>query len=42
MKIDISLKKIVQETNLNFNNELTRYQVDKIVKAIVEKHKYRI
>ena len=42
MKIDLSLKKLVQETNLNFNNELTRYQVDKIVKAIVEKHKYRI
>ena len=37
LKIDASLKKQVQETNLKFNNELTKYQVDKIVKVIVDK-----
>jgi hypothetical protein len=39
LKIDNNLKKLVQESNMKFNNELTKYQVDKIAKRIVDKHK---
>ena len=42
VKIDPLLKKVVNDANLKFNNEVTQYQVDKIIRSIVEKHKLRV
>lgn len=42
LKVDPGLKKVVQDGNLKFTTELTKYQVDKIVKKIVDKQAHRI
>eukprot|EP00347_Sterkiella_histriomuscorum_P010153 403377401 len=41
-KIDPQLKKYIFEINNQFNQEVTSYKVEKIVKNIVEQHKYRL
>lgn len=41
LQIDQTLRKYVQETNLKFNDEVTKYQVDKIIRGIVDKFKHR-
>lgn len=41
-RVEESLKRHVQEQNLRFNEESTKFKVEKIVRQIVEKHKARM